>query len=92
MKTVIKRPLITEKNAVQNVTGVYVFEVDTAATKPEIKDAVEKNFQVKVASVRTVNARGAAKANKFGRGRVSYWKKAFVQLQTGQKIGLFEGA
>lgn len=92
MTGVIKRPLITEKNAILNAAGIYIFEVETSASKPEIKAAVQSAFSVKVDSVRTVNCRGAAKANKYGRGRVPYWKKAFVKLQAGEKIGLFEGA
>lgn len=92
MENIVKRPLITEKNAILNAAGVYIFEVETSASKPEIKKAVEKVFDVKVDSVRTVNCRGAAKANKYGRGRVPYWKKAFVKLQPGEKIAMFEGA
>lgn len=92
MDQIIKRPLITEKNAILNATGVYIFEVSTTASKPEIKKAVESVFDVKVDSVRTVRCRGAAKANKFGIGKIPYWKKAFVKLQPGEKIALFEGA
>ena len=92
MKRVIKKPLITEKNAIQNSAGVYIFEVDRDATKPEIRTAVEKAFSVKVDSIRTVNCRGRAKANKFGYGQVPHWKKAFVKLVAGEKIALFEGA
>lgn len=92
MDMIVKRPLITEKNAGLNAAGVYVFEVDLSATKPEIKKAVESVFEVKVDSVRTVRCRGAAKANKFARTKAPHWKKAFVKLQPGEKIALFEGA
>lgn len=92
MDNMVKRPLITEKNAVLNAMGVYIFEVAVAATKPEIKKEIESVFDVKVDSVRTVRCRGAAKANKFGLGKIPYWKKAFVKLQPGEKIALFEGA
>lgn len=91
MKQVIKKPLITEKNTIHNAAGVYVFEVNSDATKPEIKNAIEKGFGVKVFSINTSNCRGAAKANKFGMGRIPYWKKAFVKLAPGEKIALFEG-
>ncbi len=91
MKQVIKAPLITEKNTYHNAAGVYVFEVDLKASKTEIKSAVEKNFKVKVASVRTSVCRGHSKQTKFGLTKVPYWKKAFVKLNEGEKIALFEG-
>lgn len=92
MQNIIKKPLITEKNAIQNSSGVYIFEVNREATKTDIRSAVEKSFGVKVDSVRTVNCRGRAKANKFGFGNIPHWKKAFVKLAKGEKIALFEGA
>ncbi len=91
MKFLVKQPIITEKNTIHNAMGVYVFEVEKSATKPEIKAAVEKNFSVKVDTVNTSVCRGHAKANKFGYGKVPYWKKAYVKLMPGEKIALFEG-
>lgn len=91
MKQVIKRPLITEKNTYHNAAGIYVFEVDLDSDKTEIKSAVEKNFKVKVQSVKTSVCRGHAKMTKFGYGRVPRWKKAYVKLAAGDKIALFEG-
>ncbi|QDK38814.1 50S ribosomal protein L23 [Bdellovibrio sp. NC01] len=91
MKQVIKAPLVTEKNTYHNAAGVYVFEVDLKASKTEIKNAVEKNFKVKVAGVRTNICRGHSKYTKFGLTKVPYWKKAFVKLAEGEKIALFEG-
>ena len=91
MKFLVKKPIITEKNTIHNAMGIYVFEVERAATKPDIKIAVEKNFGVKVASVKTSVCRGHAKTNKFGYGRVPHWKKAYVKLMPGEKITLFEG-
>ena len=92
MMNVIKKPLVTEKNTILNAEGVYVFEVDRKATKPEIIRAVEKSFHVKVASVRTAVCRGRAKRTRMGMSKVKYWKKAMVKLVPGEKIGLFEGA
>ena len=92
MYYVIKRPLVTEKNSILAEKGVYVFEVDSVATKKDIKTAVEKYFRVKVASVNTANCRGRAKRTKFGVGSPVAWKKAMVRLKAGEKIGLFEGA
>lgn len=91
MKQIIRKPLITEKNTYHNAAGVYVFQVDVSATKPDIKTAVEKNFKVKVDTVRTSVCRGHAKNTKYGPGKVPHWKKAYVKLQEGQKIALFEG-
>lgn len=92
MKTIIKKPLISEKNALLNSVGIYTFEVDLQASKTDIKNAVQTNFSVKVDSIRTVVCRGRAKANKFGYGKVPKWKKALVKLAAGEKIALFEGA
>lgn len=92
MRNLIKSPLITEKNTYHNAANVYVFEVDKKASKTEIKQAVEKNFSVKVDSVRTAVCRGHAKQTKFGLTKVPHWKKAFVKLKAGEKIALFEGA
>jgi large subunit ribosomal protein L23 len=92
MNFLIKKPLITEKNTFYQEQGVYAFEVDSKASKPEIKKAIEKGFRVKVDEVRTLNCRGKAKSNRFGSGRVPRWKKALVKLSPGQKIEIFEGA
>lgn len=92
MKTIIKKPIMTEKNAVYQAAGVYVFEVDLKADKKEIRSAVEKYFRVKVSSVNTVVCRGRGKANKFGMSAAPHWKKAFVKLAAGEKIRIFEGA
>ena len=92
MKQIIRSPLITEKNTTLAESGVYVFEVHIEASKPEIKKAIETGFSVKVQGVRTVICRNDMKYTKFGLSKVRKWKKAYVQLATGQKISLFEGA
>lgn len=92
MHHVIRRPLVTEKNSWLAEQGVYVFEVDKKAEKPEIKKAIEKFFRVKVSSVRTAVCRGRAKRTQLGMVKPVQWKKAWVRLAPGQKIGLFEGA
>ena len=88
----IKKPLVSEKNSLLAEHGVYVFEVDKAATKADIKNSVEKYFRVKVTSVRTSICRGRARRTKLGVGPVKYWKKALVKLKDGDKITMFEGA
>ncbi len=92
MYQIIKRPLVSEKNSVLTEQGIYVFEVDRAANKYEVKNAVEKLFRVKVRSVKTSVCRGRATRNKLGFSSVKYWKKAMVRLAPGEKISLFEGA
>jgi large subunit ribosomal protein L23 len=94
MKQIIRKPLISEKSSQLNEAGIYVFEVDQRATKPEIKSAVEKVFRVKVRSIKTAVCRGRASSRrmKAGSRTVNYWKKAMVRLVPGDKIALFEGA
>lgn len=89
---ILRRPVITEKaTLMREVENSVVFEVDTRATKAEIKQAVEKVFSVKVLGVRTVHVRG--KTARVGRsiGRKRNWKKAYVTLGEGDQIELFEG-
>ena len=88
----IRRPLVTEKNTILAERNVYVFEVVQAATKVEIRNAVEKVFGVKVTGIRTMICRDRQRRTAKSMSRVSYWKKALVQLAEGQKIKLFEGA
>lgn len=92
MSKVLRRPLVTEKNTVQNEMGVYVFEVDQEADKIQIGRAVESAFKVKVQSVRTVICRSRARRVGNTQAPVRYWKKAYVRLASGEKIKLFEGA
>jgi len=92
MYQVIKRPLVSEKNSMQAERNVYVFEVDRAATKTDVKNAIEKLFRVKVQSVRTANCRTRATRSRLGYSGVKYSKKAMVRLAQGEKIALFEGA
>jgi large subunit ribosomal protein L23 len=91
---IIKAPVITEKALVakeESADGgqLLTFRVDTKATKPEIKSAVERIFGVQVASVRTLNYEGKKTRVRGGRsrqeGRKPSWKKAYVTLKTGEK-------
>lgn len=91
MKNTVLRPLITEKNAYRQADGVYVFECSVDVTKAEIKRTVEELFKVSVNKVNTSVSRHRAKRTRFGLGKISYSKKAFVKLQSGQKIAVFEG-
>lgn len=88
---VIRRPIVTEKSTMLQGEGKYTFEVAVEANKPLIKQAVQKAFNVEVASVNTVIMKG--KVKRIGRsvGRTKDWKKAVVTLKLGQKIEFFEG-
>jgi len=85
--SVIKAPHISEKAAViADVNNCVVFKVAINATKPEIKKAVEKAFDVKVKSVQVLNVKGKTKRNRYGLVQKSNWKKAYVTLEAGQEI------
>ncbi len=93
MSQIIKKPLISEKNAGHaEDANTYAFEVATTATKTEIRTAVEKSFQVKVEDVRTMICRGRYFRKQAKIGPPKKWKKALVKLKQGEKIALFEGA
>ncbi|MBI4304047.1 MAG: 50S ribosomal protein L23 [Chloroflexi bacterium] len=90
---VLRRPLITEKYTMQQVLGKYSFEVAEAATKPQIKQAVEKAFNVKVTAVNIMKVAGRRhRMARLGREKVAgpSWKKAVVTLKPGDKIEFFE--
>ncbi|CAN5824634.1 50S ribosomal protein L23 [soil metagenome] len=89
---VIVRPVITEKATEQlDRNQVYTFVVARQANKVEISQAVEKLFNVKVDTVRTMQYRG--KQRRVGRnvGQRPSWKKAVVTLRAGDTIEIFEG-
>jgi large subunit ribosomal protein L23 len=88
---IIKRPLVTEKSSDLRESNWYVFAVDKASNKNEIRDAVEKVFNVKVGKVRTLITTGK-QVKRMGRiaGRRSSIKKAYVQVKEGV-IEFFEG-
>ncbi len=87
---VLRRPLVTEKNAALQVLGKYAFDVDEVATKRQVKQAVEKAFKVNVTAVNVMMVPG--KTRRIGRREVKTqsWKKAIVTLKPGDKIELFE--
>jgi large subunit ribosomal protein L23 len=85
--TVIRRALITEKGmGVKETEGTLVFEVSEAATKTEVKQAVEALFKVKVNSVRTANFIGKERRRGKFTGFRPDWKKAYVRLKAGEKM------
>jgi len=88
---VIVSPVVTEKATRLNEISQVTFRVSLDATKPEIKAAVEKLFDVKVEAVNTVVMKGKTKRFRGREGRRSDWKKAMVKLQAGQTIDLTTG-
>jgi large subunit ribosomal protein L23 len=89
---VLLAPHITEKAAnVGEQANQYVFKVASDATKPEIKQAVEKLFEVNVDDVRVCNVKGKTKRTGFRMGRRKDWKKAYVRVKAGQAIEFIGG-
>ncbi len=93
---IILRPHITEKNTDLMEHDQYTFEVATAANKIQIREAVEKLFNVRVKAVNTLNVKGSrrSRAIRRGGGRIRgqerTWKKAIVTLFPSQRIDVFE--
>lgn len=98
---VIKRPLVTEKGTHQSQQshsatrsepargGSYTFEVHPRASKPIIKQAIEKIYNVKVLAVRTSNRKGKLRRYRFKMGTTPHWKRAVVVLHADHHIDLF---
>src|SRR5208282_5734314 len=84
---IIRRPIITEKGlAVKETLRTVVFEVAKAATKTQIKEAVQMIFKVKVDSVRTAQFHGKMRRRGRAEGFRRDWKKAYVKLAAGEKM------
>ena len=87
-RDIIKAPIITEKTSDLQNNNTVVFSVDTKANKTQIKQAIEKIFNVKVENVNTVNVK--PKKKRVGRyvGKTNKVKKAIVKLKEGSSIEL----
>ena len=79
---IIIAPVVTERNTADMQEGKYTFKVAKKATKIDIKNAVEKLFEVKVLSVNTMTVKGKEKRVGVHQGRTSDWKKAIVTIDT----------
>lgn len=92
MNSVLIQPIISEKSMKHAANSKFTFAVLKSANKGTIKNAVEKQFNVHVASVSTAVVKG--RTNRTGMKRVEVqlapWKKAIVQLKNGEKIDLFD--
>ena len=83
---VIRNPLVSEKSTFVSQFNYYVFKVSNKSTKSQIKQAVEKLFDVKVLSVNTLNQNGKIKKFRNISGKRPDFKKAFVKLAEGNTI------
>ena len=90
-RDILIRPIVTEKSTALMEQGKYTFRVPLAATKLQIRQAVEQIFKVKVQAVNTMRYEGKLKRMGRTQGRRSDWKKAVVTLKPGEAIELFEG-
>jgi len=89
---VVLRPMITEKATRLGAEHKYMFEVRRQANKVQIKEAIEKGFEVKVVAVNVMTMKG--KPHRVRGNRIKHrpnWKKAVVTLAPGDKLELFEG-
>ncbi len=98
---IVKRPLVTEKGTHQSQqshgrtkhmpprSGAYTFEVHPEASKPQIRQAIEKIYGVRVQSIRTSRRTGKARRVRFKVGKTADWKKAVVVLRGDHHIDLF---
>jgi large subunit ribosomal protein L23 len=91
-RTVLIRPVISEKSYALIGEGRYTFRVHERANKTQISQAVSEAFGVQVAKVRTAKVRAKPKRRGLHQGHSRAWKKAVVQLAPGERIELFEGA
>ncbi len=88
---VIRAPLVTEKSTLVSENNQVMFRVAITATKPDIKEAVERLFNVKVVAVNTLIRKGKIKRFRGVKGQQSDFKKAIVTLEEGQTIDITSG-
>jgi large subunit ribosomal protein L23 len=89
-RDVIIRPVVSEKSYAGLEQNVYTFLVDPRANKTEIKEAIQKIWNVQVTSVNTLNRRGKVKRRGWTKGKRADQKRAIVTLAEGDSIEIFE--
>jgi len=87
--TIIRKPLVTEKNTAAIEQNRYVFEVDRRASKSDIKKAVEDLYKVRVTGVSTSNGNGKLRRTRYGYTRTSDQRKAVIRVHPDDRIELF---
>ena len=92
-RDLIIEPIVSEKSYALLEKNVYTFRVHPDASKPEIHDAIESIFSVRVLNVNTLNRKGKRKRNRrsFSMGKRPDTKRAIVTLHPDDRIELFEG-
>ena len=90
-ESILIEPVLSEKANILREQGKYVFKVDPRASKPEIKEAVRRLFNVHPVSCTVMVMGGKPKRQRNRPGYTSSWKKAVVRLAKDEKIGIFEG-
>ncbi|MDR0443502.1 MAG: 50S ribosomal protein L23 [Treponema sp.] len=88
---ILIEPVLSEKANLLREEGKYVFKVAQSATKPQIKEAVRKLFNVNPISCTVMVVGGKPKRLRYRKGYTSTWKKAIVRLPKNEKIAIFEG-
>ena len=88
-RSVVIRPVVSEKSYEMIEQNRYTFEVDKEAKKPEIAKAVEEIFHVTVTNVNTMRVNGKPRRVRYAKGLTRSWKKAVVTLKEGDTIDLF---
>ena len=88
---VIIRPVVSEKSYVLATADKYTFRVHPDAHKTQIRQAIEQLFDVGVVDVRTMSVKSKPKRRGYTSGRTRQWKKAIVQVKTGDSIPIFQG-
>lgn len=87
---VIIKPMLTEKGMFQSEAfNQYTFRVNPRATKTDVKNAIERLFEVKVDKIAIQNRKGKLRRYRFKFGRTKNWKKAIVKLKGEDKIDFF---
>ncbi|MBM45418.1 MAG: 50S ribosomal protein L23 [Acidimicrobiaceae bacterium] len=91
-RDVVIAPVVSEKSYEQLEQNIYVFQVQTSASKPEIRQAVESIFDVTVTKVNTLNRKGKVRRNRRNNtlGKRADTKRAIVTLAEGDSIQIFE--
>jgi len=91
MYEIIRSPLITEKSTIITEFNQVSFKVPLDASKPEIREAIEELFKVKVTSVNTLRQKGKIKRFRGFKGKRNDFKKAIVTLADGDRIDITTG-
>ena len=90
-RSVIIRPIVSEKSYALLTANKYTFRVHPDAHKTQIRQAVEEVFGVRVRDVRTMSVKSKPKRRGVTSGRTRSWKKAIVQVRAGDSIPIFQG-